>query len=139
MSRSTTIALIESYYAAFNAGDMDAFFDCLHPEISHDINHGESETGKAAFATFMEKMNACYAEQLTEMVVFANDEGTRAAAEFAVCGKYLKTDDGLPEAHGQNYLIPAGAFFDIREGKIARVSNYYNLRNWLDQIADVTA
>jgi steroid delta-isomerase-like uncharacterized protein len=40
----------------------------------------------------------------------------------------------LPEANGQTYRLPAGAFFDIREGKVARVTNYYNLGDWIAQV-----
>ena len=58
----------------------------------------------------------------------------RAAAEFVVHGKYLATDEGLPEANGQTYLLPAGAYFDLAEGKIARVSVYYNLADWTRQV-----
>ena len=135
MSRSAALSLIESYYAAFNAGDMTTFLDHLHPEVVHDINHSKSETGVAAFSAFMDKMNHCYAEQLADIVVFANDDGTRAAAEFVVHGKYTNTDSGLPEAKGQTYVLPAGAFFDIRDGKVSRVTNYYNLQSWLDQVS----
>jgi steroid delta-isomerase-like uncharacterized protein len=63
-----------------------------------------------------------------------DDAGTRAAAEFVVHGKYLATDEGLPEANGQTYLLPAGAYFDLAEGKIARVSVYYNLADWTRQV-----
>ncbi|MEQ8662527.1 MAG: isopropylmalate/homocitrate/citramalate synthase, partial [Gammaproteobacteria bacterium] len=49
-------------------------------------------------------------------------------------GEYLATDEGLPAAHGQRYRLPAGAFFDVRDGRVARVTNYYNLPNWVDQV-----
>jgi len=42
----------------------------------------------------------------------------------------------LPAASGQNHVLPGGAFFDIRDGRISRVSNYYNLRDWLTQVGD---
>jgi len=79
-------------------------------------------------------MNHHYSEQLVDMVIMANEEGTRAAAEFVVLGEYLNTDEGLPEAKGQKYRLPAGAFFDIRDGKVARVTNYYNLEDWIAQV-----
>ena len=69
-----------------------------------------------------------------DLTILANDEGTRAAAEFTVLGTYLSTDQGLPEAHGQTYRLPAGAFFDIRDGRVARISNFYNLQDWLRQV-----
>ena len=41
--------------------------------------------------------------------------------------RYKVGDEGLPAAHGQTYVLPGGAFFDVRDGRIARVTNYYNL------------
>lgn len=64
----------------------------------------------------------------------ASADGARGAAEFVVHGEYLSTDDGLPEASGQRYVLPAGAFFEVRDGKVARISNYYNLQDWIAQV-----
>jgi steroid delta-isomerase-like uncharacterized protein len=128
------IQLIEQYYQAFNNGDMDTFLSLLTDDIVHDINQGDREQGKEAFTVFMQKMNHHYREQLENIVVMANADGSRAAAEFVVLGTYLNTDEGLPEANGQTYRLPAGAFFDIRDGKVARVTNYYNLGDWIEQV-----
>ncbi|MDD5033671.1 MAG: nuclear transport factor 2 family protein [Methylococcaceae bacterium] len=129
------IAIIENYYAAFNANDMDRFLSLLTDDVVHDINQGSRETGKEAFRAFMDRMNRNYKETLVDMVIMSNGEGTRAAAEFVVLGEYLKTDEGLPEAKGQKYRLPAGAFFDLREGKVARITNYYNLEDWVGQVS----
>ena len=79
-------------------------------------------------------MARCYREHLADIVVMANDAGTRAAAEFVVHGTYIATDDGLPEARGQSYVLPAGTFFTLRGGRIARVTTYYNLADWVRQV-----
>lgn len=129
-----TIKLIDQYYAAFNAGDMDTFLSLLCDDVIHDINQGGREVGKAAFEAFMQRMNKHYKEQLVDMVIMANEDGSRAAAEFVVLGEYLSTDEGLPEANGQTYRLPAGAFFEIRDNKVARISNYYNLEDWIAQV-----
>lgn len=129
-----TVSLIQAYYDAFNRQDMAAFLALLSDDVVHDINQGQRETGKAAFAAFMQKMNAHYREQLVDMVIMADDSGRRAAAEFVVLGEYLKTDDGLPEARGQTYRLPAGAFFELAAGKVTRVTNYYNLEDWIAQV-----
>ena len=50
-------------------------------------------------------------------------------------GEYLATDEGLPEAKGQTYKLPAGAFFELRDGKVSRVTNYYDLNDWIAQVA----
>ena len=132
--QDSSIDLLRRYYAAFNAGDWAGFLALLTDDVAHDINQGQRETGCKAFFAFMERMNHCYSEQIEDIVLFANTDGNRAAAEFMVVGHYLKTDEGLPEAHGQKYRLPGGAFFDIRDGKVARVSNYYNLQDWLKQV-----
>jgi steroid delta-isomerase-like uncharacterized protein len=126
--------LIRSYYAAFNAGDFDGMVALLTEDVVHDINQGGRETGRAEFRAFLAHMEECYSEQLADIVVFTDPTGTRAAAEFVVHGTYKATDAGLPEAKGQTYELPAGAFFDLRDGKISRVSNFYNLPRWLRQV-----
>ncbi len=129
-----TKALITAYYDAFNAGRTDEMLTMLHDGIEHHVNEGGIRRGKELFAEFNRHMTESYRENLTDMVIFANESGTRAAAEFIVNGTYLKTDEGLPEANGQTYRLPAGTFFEIRDGKIARVTTYYNLADWTKQV-----
>ena len=127
-------ALIRSYYAAFNAGDFDAMVALLTDDVAHDINQGGRELGRAAFRVFMAHMDSCYSERLADIVVLTEPNGTHAAAEFTVHGTYKASDTGLPPATGQTYVLPAGAFFELRDGLIARVTNTYNLADWLRQV-----
>ncbi|MBR0679836.1 isopropylmalate/homocitrate/citramalate synthase [Roseomonas eburnea] len=126
--------LIRSYLDAFNRGDRPAMLTLLTEDVAHDINQGGRETGRDAFAAFMARMDRCYRERLTDIVVMAEPGGTRAAAEFVVEGEYLATDEGLPEAKGQTYRLPAGAFYEVRDGRIARVTMFYNLPDWVRQV-----
>lgn len=126
--------LIQLYYEAFNSGDRSAMLRLLDPEVVHDINQGDSVSGVEAFEKFLAHMDRCYAEQVEDLVVMVATGGSRAAAEFFIRGEYLATDEGLPEASGQKYHLRVGAFFEIREGRIARVTNYYNLPDWIRQV-----
>ena len=130
--RSTELVL--NYYAAFNRGDWDGMLALLSDDVVHDLNQGARETGRKAFAAFLARMNASYREQLRDVVVLASLDGNRAAAEYIVHGQYHSTDEGLPPANGQTYVLPGGAFFEIRGDRIARVTNYYNLQDWLRQV-----
>ena len=135
MPRADTLALITRYYAAFNAGDPEGMLACLTDDIEHRVNEGTPRLGRARFAEFCSHMGVSYREQLREIVVFATDDGTRAAAEFVVHGTYLQTDPGLPEAKGQTYILPAGGFFQVRDGRISRITTFYNLNDWIAQVS----
>ena len=106
------------------AGGRDAggMLDCVAEDVEHRVNEGGVRRGRALFAEFCSHMGVSYREELKDLVIFANADGTRGAAEFVVHGEYLQTDPGLPEAKGQRYILPAGAFFDIEAGKITRVT-----------------
>lgn len=134
MTRQTTLALLDRYYAAFNAGDGEGMLACLADDVAHDINQGGRQQGKDAFRAFLAHMDRCYAEQLSAIALMASEDGSRAAAEFVVHGQYLATDEGLPEATGQRYVLPAGAFFELSAGLISRVTVYYNLADWTAQV-----
>src|SRR5262245_59972265 len=125
MAAADTVALIERYYQAFNAGDGEAMLACVAEDIVHDVNQGTRRTGKAAFRTFIGHMERCYAERLENVAVMASADGTRAAAEFDVLGTYIETDEGLPPAGGQTYRLVAGAFFEVQDGRIVRMTSYF--------------
>lgn len=124
--------LIQAYFEAFNRQDADGLLATLADDVVHDINEGPTEVGIEAFRRFKAHMDATYREQIVDLVVMTS--GDRGAAEFTVNGTYLQTDGPLPKANGQTYSIPAAAFFAVRDGKISRVTSYYNLKGWMKAI-----
>ncbi len=131
----TARATIARYYDAFNRGDAEAMLAELTEDVAHHVNEGGLRRGRALFAEFLAHMNRCYREHLTDIVILVSEDGTRGAAEFVVNGTYLATDAGLPEARGQTYRLPGGAFFTLAGGRIARVTTYYNLKDWIAQVS----
>lgn len=132
-SNDRATELVLGYYAAFNRGDWDAMLALLGDSIVHDHNQGPREVGREAFAAFLQRSAASYREQLRDVVVMASPDGARAAAEYIVHGEYLADVAGLPSARGQTYVLPGGAFFEIRDGHIQRVSSYRNMHEWVAQ------
>ena len=128
-----TAAAIRAYFEAFNNNDPEAIFALLHPDVAHDINEGSTEVGIQAFRDFKAHMDRCYKEQIVDLQVW--EDGTRGASEFKVNGSYIQTDGDLPAATGQSYSIPAAAFFDVVDGKITRITSYYNLKAWIAAIS----
>lgn len=128
-----TERMIRAYFDAFNRHDAEALLATLDDHVVHDINEGGQEVGKDAFRRFKAHMDRCYREEILELCVMVSSD--RGAAEFLCAGTYLQTDGSLPEAKGQRYAIPAAAFFEVKDGKITRVTSYYNLQGWLKAIS----
>lgn len=130
-----SVELIKRYYGKFNEGDFAGMLELVSDDVVHDLNEGPSEKGREKFKAFLGVMDTHYSEQVRELVVFSSDSEHRFAAEFFIEGKYLKSQDGLPAANNQPYRLRVGAFFEVKSGKISRVTNYYNLKNWMEMVA----
>lgn len=131
----TNAEIVQAYYAAFNARNWEGMFALLDPQIRHDVNQGPTRTGIEKYREFMGMMDEAYSETLTDMVIMSDTSGERFSAEFTVNGIYKKSDEGLPPAHGQSYILPAGAFLEVKNGKITRVTTYYNLQRWIELVS----
>jgi steroid delta-isomerase-like uncharacterized protein len=126
--------ILQNYYDAFNRGDWEGMLALLSDDVVHDANQGGRTQGKEAFRSFLHEMAHHYKEQLSDFRFMPHPNGAHAAAEFQCTGTYLKTQAGLPEAKGQTYRLPVGTFFDFKNGLITRVTNYYNLPDWIRQV-----
>lgn len=127
--------LLSRYYEAFNRSDTAAMLDLLTDDVLHEPSQGAARAGKGAFADFLGHMNRCYKERVIDPVLLLSDDGRHGAAEFLLEGIYLESDGDLPPASHQQYRLRVGAFFEFRDGKIARVSNHYNLADWIGQVS----
>jgi len=126
--------LITAYYSALNRRDAEALLSLLSEEIIHDINQGTREFGKHAFRDFLGAMDNHFSNSVSDLTVMVSENGLRASAEFTSEGTYKRTRSGLPPARGQPYRIRAGAFFEIANGKLTRITNCYNLPEWIAQL-----
>lgn len=133
-NKMETQKLIENYYQAFNSKNFEKMLSLLSEDVVHDINQGDRMTGKAAFKSFLADMDRYYDEHLEGINIMVNHDGSRASAEFICQGTYKNTCEGLPPAKGQKYNLPVGCFFEVKGGQILRVTNYYNMNDWLKQV-----
>lgn len=134
--QATTLDIIKRYYDSYNKRDMTAFLNLLDENVIHDINQGGKEIGKKAFATYMKDAIQSSNEVVKNLVIMMTEDGARAAAEFMVEGNYVATYADFPKATGQHYKLDCGAFFEVKNGKITRVTVYYNFNDWLKQITE---
>lgn len=131
----SALDIVTQYYKSFNNKNWQEMLDLLHEEIRHEPNQGDPRIGKEKFTEFLQMMDEAYEETLTEMVFFTSQTGNRIAAEFTVNGIYKKGEEGLPEAYGQSYVLPAAAFLEVKDGLITRVTTYYNLPRWISLVS----
>ena len=129
------LEIVKQYYNAFNEKNFDGMLALLHPDVRHEPNQGEARVGIEKFTEFMKMMDDSYEETLTDMVFFTEPTGKKVSAEFIVNGTYKKGEEGFPEAHGQKYVLPAAAFLEVTDGKISRVTTYYNLERWIKLVS----
>ena len=134
MAQQETRQRIEAYFEAFNASDYDGMLGLLDEDVVHDINQGKREIGREKYSWFLARMRQHYDERVADLVIMTTPDGARAAAEFTVRGTYIATAEELPPASGQTYSIAAGIFFELDDGRISRVSTYYNLNEWIRQV-----
>lgn len=122
-SNDRATELVLAYLAAFNRGDWAAMLELLDDGIVHDFDPGRRETGKGAFAAYLHARSG-NREQLRDIVVMTSPDGARAAAEYMIHGECEAGAPSRPGVHRQRYALPGGTFFAVRDGLIARVSNY---------------
>lgn len=122
MSEAETRDLIERCIDAFNSGKHDAVLACLSDDVAHDDEAGARAIGPDHFRWYLGRRARHYRETVADAVIMVAEEGGRAAVEFTLRGTYLATADGMPEANGQRFSVAAGAFLDIDDGRISRVT-----------------
>lgn len=133
--QNRTIKLIETYYSALNSKDMKVLFAIMDPNVTHDINQGPSEQGIDKFKQFMENANRSFDEKLSNIIILVSDDGKYASARWIDHGIYFKTypDMGIA-ASNQIFTVPGGHFFEIRNGKLSRVTTFYNNNDFKTQL-----
>lgn len=131
----TSLDIVQQYYQCFNGRNWQGMLDLLSDGVRHEVNQGEPRIGLERYRAFLQHMDECYEERLEDMVFLTEPSGQRVACEFVVHGIYKKTDGDFLPANGQRYVLPAGAFLEIAEGKIVRVTTYYNLPQWIKLVS----
>lgn len=127
-----SIKVVKSYYEAFNCKDIDGILRICHDDVVNDLNQGESQAGKEKLKNFLETAWQHFEEQVFNVDLMANNDQSNVASEYLVKGTYYKTKQGLFPANDQYYEILCSSLFKIKNGKIARITRYYNVKKWLD-------
>ena len=129
----TALEIIKHYYDCFNRKNWEGMAALVAPDLRHEVNQGEVRIGVEKYREFLQLMDECYEETLTDLVYMSDATTERFACEFTVHGIYKKGDE--PPARHQSYVLPAGAFLEVKNGKITRITTYYNLPLWIKLVS----
>jgi len=129
-----SIEIVKKYYEAFNRKDINAILTLCKDDVINDPNQGDSQAGKEKLKTFLETAWAHFEETVHDLELMTNTDQSKIATEYLVKGKYYNSKPGLFPAKNQHYDIICTAIFTIQDGKIARITRYYNTKKWLDMV-----
>ena len=136
MGRQATEHLIAAFVEAFNTADNAAVLALLHDDVAFDMGSGAREIGAEKFRWSLATSAAHYKEQMADAVVLSSEDGMRGAVDFTLRGTYIATIEGMPKASGQRYALQTATLFEVDDGKIARLTSYRNMQEWIKQISE---
>jgi steroid delta-isomerase-like uncharacterized protein len=126
-----TEKIVKDFIEAFNLGDADkaaSFFadDCVY----EDMAVGEVFHGKKEIIGFFNSIYADFPDYKWELKsIFGT--GDRAAYESVFSGTYTHSSDPEIPANGKHVAFRTATIVELRNGKISRVADYYNLPSFL--------
>jgi steroid delta-isomerase-like uncharacterized protein len=129
-----SLEIIKKYYDAFNHKDINAILALCTEDVINDPNQGDSQAGKDKLKAFLETAWAHFDETVSDLVLMANADQSKIASEYLVRGIYYQTKPGLFPSTNQKYEIYPVTVFTVKNGKIARMTRYYNTKKWLDMV-----
>jgi steroid delta-isomerase-like uncharacterized protein len=136
---SQTVALIEEWAAASSDHEMErvaALFteDCEYEDVAvGHISRSRQEIidfGAVFFTGFPDVVF-----KLTSAPVY-NDH--HAAVEWRMIGTHKGDMPGMPPANGGTCDVRGMSFMELRDGKIARCSDYWNMAELLRQLGHIS-
>ncbi|WAJ26221.1 nuclear transport factor 2 family protein [Antarcticirhabdus aurantiaca] len=113
-------ALLRRFVDALNASDWDAALACLDDDVAIDGTTGERSIGRDAFREALAAEARRVRRSIGDLVVMVAPDGVHAAAEFTLRGEPA-------DGQGRSFSVPAGLFFEIADGRIARISARHGL------------
>jgi steroid delta-isomerase-like uncharacterized protein len=125
--------MVKEYVVAWNSHDMErviSFYtdDCVCEDLGAGVvNHGKKELEvffKASFDAFPDM-------KFELKSVFS--AGDWVASEYISSGTHAHSGFGIP-ATGKRFSIRTASIAEMRDGKICRSADYYNMVTFLQQV-----
>lgn len=130
--------MLQDYYDAWNAHDVEriaTFFtdDCVYDDVPAGApTHGKEEL-KASWGAFFP---TCPDFKIKVKALFAT--GDWAGSEWVLSGTQAADWPGMPNT-GKSFTIVGASIMELRDGKIRRNSDYWDMVSMLVQLGMMPA
>jgi steroid delta-isomerase-like uncharacterized protein len=133
--QTATPELIAAYESALNAHDPEAVAALYTDDatVTEAVQDGSTFNGRDAIEAWI-AANFAGIPDLTVTTESVVSEGNRIAWAWVYHGSYTGEYSGLPPGQGQQITLPGASFLDLREGKIASETIYFDNRAFLTQV-----
>lgn len=128
-------AVAEAYYMAYNKADVEGQTKLMTDDMIYHSNSDKIRVGKDAYHKYTVGLFKEIDEKCIDIKYFVDEAQGVVTAQSRVEGKYVTSSEGLPKAKGQKYNIPVVEVFEIKDGKIKKLTTYYNEDLWKTQIS----
>jgi len=123
----------KDYIGAWNSHEVDkiaSFFtdDCVY----EDLAFGMVARGKKEINDFL-KVTFVWSPDLKFELKSFFSAGGRTATEWVMTGTHAGELPGIP-ATGKSFSVRGVSIAELREGKVSRNTDYYNLASFLQQV-----
>jgi steroid delta-isomerase-like uncharacterized protein len=126
-------SLVLDWTDAYNRGDADAAASFMSEDcVVLNLGTGQRTTGRAAYRETVEMALTAFSDLRFEKTTFVVD-GAAFATEWTMSGVHTGDLPGLP-ATGRSFRVPGATVGEVRDGKLARVTEYTNMADFLTQV-----
>lgn len=134
--QTNTINLIKTYFESYNARQANTYFGTISSNVVNETNQGNAIVGLETFKVFMHAFMTSFDSRMSQIVLLVSDDGRYASASWVNTGTYVKSDPAITAipAKNQKYTVHGANFFEVSDGKIARITTYYNAEEFAKQL-----
>ena len=128
-----TQTMEQAWLDALNAHDVEAVLACFTEDVVFtDVGTGQVARGRNELRAMTQGLFATFSDLRIERTSAVTD-GTVLAHEFTMSGVHSGSVPGL-EATGKSFSLPGAVVAELRDGRIRRATEYWNMTDLLTQV-----
>jgi steroid delta-isomerase-like uncharacterized protein len=126
--------MMNDYLSAWNAHDVERILSFFTDDCVYNCTPmGKVSQGKNELKDFLSNMFTEFPDAKIEMKS-SFGTGDKGAGEWILSGTFAHSSNPAMPATGKSFSVPGVGINEYSGGKISRVTNYWNLASFLQQV-----